>query len=145
METYWYPVEGLRLFLNNTYADAKDRRTGGAIPLSPKWSGSGGFAYRTGLSGSLDLRADGSVDYRSKRYYQQNPLTSPPGAAFTTLNLGLAVGARNDSWEARLIGRNLANTNAAAFVFPAPLLPAGNQAATSERGRTVALQLSVRY
>lgn len=142
LEANWRPLPGLRLFLNNTYADAKDRATGNPIPLAPKWTGSGGFAYSKDVGADLKASIDGSVDYRSKRYYQQDPKTSPPGQAFTTLNLSLGVGKRNGAWDVRLIGHNLANANAIAFDFPLPLLPAGNQGGISERGRTVALQLS---
>ena len=145
LEASWKPVPGLRLFINNTYADAKDRATGNPIPLAPKWTGSGGFDFRTDVGSALRFSLNGSVDYRSKRYYQQNPATSPAGEAFTTLNLGVALGAQDDAWEVRLIGRNLTDANSLAFSFPLPLLPAGNQGGMSERGRTVALQVSARF
>ena len=145
VETYWRPISGLKLFVNNTYADAQDRHTHEPIPLAPKWTGSAGFTYRAHLTDRFDWKADGSVDYRSKRYYQQDPATSPAGAPFTTLNLGLAVGAHNDAWELRLIGRNLTDSTVSFFAFPTPLLPPGNQSAIPERGRTVALQLSAKF
>ncbi|MDB5446064.1 MAG: hypothetical protein JWQ97_1381, partial [Phenylobacterium sp.] len=144
VESYWRPVSGLRLFLNNTYADALDRRTHSPIPLAPKWTGSVGFDYRREVTDRLAVKADGSVDYRSKRYYQQDPSTSPPGAAFTTLNMGVALAASDDRWEARLIGRNLTDRTVSFFALPTPLLGPGNQNAIAERGRTVALQVSVR-
>ncbi len=145
LESSWTPVKGLRLFLNNTYADAKDRRTGAPIPLAPKWTGSGGFGYQTEMSGSLNFLLDGSIDYRSKRYYQQDPTTSPVGKAFTTYNLSAAIASASQNWEMRLIGRNLTNANALAFAFPTPFLNPGNQNGISERPRTVALQLSLKY
>lgn len=145
LDASWQPVPGLRLFINNTYADAKDRATGNPIPLAPKWTGSGGFTYKSDLGSSLRFNLNGSVDYRSKRYYQQNPNTSPAGEGIATLNLGVALGAQDDSWEVRLIGRNLTDANSLAFAFPLPLLPAGNQGGISERGRTVALQVSTRF
>jgi iron complex outermembrane receptor protein len=141
----WHPLEGLKLFINNTYAYAQDRHTHDPIPLAPKWTGSAGFAYRGMITGQLDWMADGSIDYRSKRYYQQDPMTSPPGQPFTTLNLGVALGANDDSWELRLIGRNLTDATELAFDFPTPLLPPGNQSGVAERGRTIALQLSITY
>lgn len=145
LESSWSPVKGLRLFLNNTYADAKDRHTGNPIPLSPKWSGSGGFGYQTAMSGSLNFLLDGSIDYRGKRYYQQDPATSPVGRAFTTYNLSAAIASVRQNWELRLIGRNLTNADALAFAFPTPFLNPGNQNGISERPRTLALQLSVKY
>ncbi|MEG3126138.1 TonB-dependent receptor [Sphingomonas sp. GB1N7] len=143
LEGSWRPIDGLRLFVNNTYADAKDRQTGGPIPLAPKWSGSGGFNYQTAFVGTTTFALDGSVDYRSQRYYQQDPTASVPGESFTTLNLSAAISGAKEAWEVRLIGRNLANENAAAFTFLAPIT--GAQAAVSERSRTIALQLSVKY
>ncbi|MBN8848748.1 MULTISPECIES: TonB-dependent receptor [unclassified Sphingomonas] len=145
LASYWYPVPWLRLFLNNTYADAKDRHTGAPIPLAPKWTGTGGFNVDTSLSPALRFKLDGSIDWRSKRYYQQDPATSPPGKSFVTYNLGVALADQSDKYELRLIGRNLTNANSIAFAFPTPFLPAGNQNAISERGRTIALQLSVKY
>lgn len=145
VEARWSPLDSLNLFLNTMYVDAEDRRTGNSIPLAPEWSGVAGFTFRTPVSSLLDLKADGSVDHRGERYYQQNPAAVPPGEAFTTLNLGLALAATDDAWELRLIGRNLTDENAAAFAFPTPILPPGNQNAISERGRTVMLQLSAQF
>lgn len=145
LATYWYPVPEFRLFLNNTFADAKDRGNGNPIPLAPKWTGSGGFNLDTPILSGMHFRVDGSVDWRGKRYYQQNPNTSPPGNSFVTYNLSAAVATADDRYEVRLIGRNLTNANSIAFAFPTPFLPAGNQSATSERSRTIALQLGVRF
>lgn len=145
LSSYWYPAPWLKLFLNNTYADAKDRNTGAPIPLAPKWTGTSGFNVDAPISSAFDFRLDGSVDWRSKRYYQQNPLTSPPSKALTTLNLSAAIADAADRFELRLIGRNLTNANAIAFAFPTPLLPPGNQNAIPERSRTVTLQFSVKY
>lgn len=145
LDASWKPVQGLRLFINNTYADAKDRVTGNPIPLAPKWTGSGGFNFSTEVASNMVASLDGSVDYRSKRYYQQNPATSPAGKGIATLNLAAALGSQDKAWEVRLIGRNLTNANSLAFAFPLPLLPAGNQGGMSERSRTVALQVSTRF
>lgn len=145
VETYWYPVRGLRLFANGTYADAKDLQTGKVPPLAPKLTASTGFTFSTSLSDTLDLKLDGSVDHRSKRYYQRDPATAPAGEAFTTLNAGVAIAATDSRWELRLIGRNLTNENALSFAFPTPILPTGNYSGISEQPRTVALQLSLKY
>lgn len=143
LEASWRPVRGVRLFLSNTYADAKDRRTGAPIPLAPSWSGSAGFDVRTPIAGSIDGLVNGSVDYRSSRYYQQDPNAVPPGAAFTTLNLSAAIADHEERWELRVIGRNLTDANAAAFVFPTPII--GGPNGISERGRSVMVQGTVRF
>ncbi|WP_165191765.1 TonB-dependent receptor [Caulobacter soli] len=145
VETYWYPVRGLRLFANGTYADAKDLKTGAVPPLAPKLTASAGFAFSTPISEALELKLDGSVDHRSKRYYQRDTASAPAGEAFTTLNAGVAIAASDARWELRLIGRNLTNENALSFSFPTPIVPAGNYSGISEQPRTVALQLSLKY
>ena len=150
LQAFYYPVRWARLFVNNVYADASDRHTGDPIPLAPKWSGNGGFNVDLGLPtvagyAGLRFKLDGSVDWRTKRYYHQDPLTSPPGGSFVTYNLGAAVADASDHYELRVIGRNLSNANSISFDFPTPFIPAGNQSGISERGRTIALQLSVKY
>ncbi|HEX7822610.1 MAG TPA: TonB-dependent receptor [Sphingobium sp.] len=144
VEAYWRPVEGLQIRLNNTYADAKDKITGNRAPLAPKWSGSAGLNYRTGLHQDLDLILDGSVDYRSRRSYLPDAAAAPTGAPFTPINVSVAVAKHDDSWELRLIGRNLTNELAVNSGGPAPALPAG-QIGISERSRTIALQLRGRF
>jgi iron complex outermembrane receptor protein len=145
LETYWLPMEGLKLYLNNTYADAKDRRSGDVAALAPKWSGNAGFDYRGSLSGTVDLIVAGSIDYRTRRTYLPDPAASPSSDPFTPVNLSVAVAGQDDSWEVRVIGRNLFNENALNSGNPAPFLPAGNQVGTAERSRTVALQGSLRF
>ena len=142
VEGDWRPLDGVRLFVNSTYANARDRITEKAIPIAPMWSGNAGFSYKTELSSRFDISLDGSVDYRSKRYYQQNPASAPVGAAFTTYNLGLALADPAKAWEVRLIGRNLTDENAASFAFPTPIV--GTLSAVSERPRTIALQVTLR-
>lgn len=143
-EAYWRPVEALQIRLNNTYADAKDRITGKPAPLAPKWSGSAGLNYRIGLHQDLDLILDGSVDYRSRRSYLPDATAAPSGAPFTPINVSVAVAKHDDSWELRLIGRNLTNELAVNSGGPAPALPPG-KIGISERSRTIALQLSGRF
>lgn len=145
IESYWFLIPDFRVFLNITYADAEDRNTKNPIPLAPKWTGNAGFGYRAALNDWLVFKADGSIDYRSKRFYQQDPATSPAGGAFASFNLGLAVGAANDQWEIRVLGRNLSDEIETAFGFPTPFLGPGNQSAIAERGRTVAVQLSAKF
>jgi iron complex outermembrane receptor protein len=144
VEAIWRPTRGLKLYLNNTYADARDRITELKIPRAPLWLGSGGFDFSTGLSEKLEARLNGSVEYRSRQYYQQDLTNAVSSDPFTTLNLSAAIGSSRKGWELRLVGNNLTDANAVAFAFPTPFL-AGNQNAISERGRTIALQLHVEY
>jgi len=143
LQTWWVPVKGVRVFLNNTYDNAHDRNTGQIVPLAPKWSGSGGVSLREPMTSSLDAIIDGSIDYRSSRSYQQDPAASVMGNAFTTYNLGLAVAPAGDRWEVRLIGRNLTNAKGIAFSFPTPFI--GTQSVMLERSRTIALQASLKF
>jgi iron complex outermembrane recepter protein len=143
LQAHWYPVREIRLFINNTFADAEDRVLKRRIPLAPKWSGAGGFNLRTPFVEGIDMMFDGSIEYRSSRSYQQNPAAATISPPFTTLNLSLAFGSSDDNWEARVIGRNLTDAIAPAFAFPTAIV--GSQSAVAERGRTVALQLTGRF
>lgn len=143
-DTRWLPTADLEIYANGTYADSEDSKTGDAIPLAPKFTGNAGFKYQTNLNEHLDLIFDGSVQHRTKRYYQQNPATSPPGEKFTQLHMSMGLASVDDVWEVRLIGRNLADKNSALFGFPTPIMP-GNQNQMSSRGRTVAAQLTIRF
>lgn len=142
LQANWRPVDALRLYLNNTYADARDRNSGGRIPLAPKWSGSGGFSLNAPVTRAIDFLMDGSVDYRSSRTYQQDPDAAVVGNPFTTFNLSLAAADSNENWEVRLIGRNLTGKKGVAFAFPTPII--GTQSVMSERSRTIALQVTVK-
>ncbi|MCJ8158294.1 TonB-dependent receptor [Sphingomonas sp. LaA6.9] len=142
LQANWRPVEPLRVYLNNTYADARDRNTDGHIPLAPKWSGSGGFSLNVPVTGAIDFLMDGSIDYRSSRTYQQDPAAAEIGNPFTTFNLSIAAADSNEHWEVRLIGRNLTDKKGIAFAFPTPII--GTQSVMSERSRTIALQVSVK-
>jgi iron complex outermembrane recepter protein len=144
IESWWSPLTGLRLFANGTYAHVRDRQTDARIPLSPELQGSAGISYQSAIGRGLQLGVDASVDHRSSRTSQNDPAV-PVSAPFTPINASVAVGAVDKRWELRLIGRNLANDNSAAFVFPTPFLPAGNYNAVSERPTTITLQFSVRY
>lgn len=143
VQAYWYPAKPIRLFINNTYADAEDSKLHRRIPLAPKWSGSGGFALRAPFARGVDLMLDGSVDYRSSRSYQQDPAAATISPPFTTLNLSFALGSSDDRFEARVIGRNLTDEIAPAFAFPTPVV--GTQSVVPERGRTVAFQITGRF
>jgi iron complex outermembrane recepter protein len=141
VQSSWTPWRALRLFLNSTYDDAHDHHTGLAIPLAPRWSGSGGLSVDRPINAAFDFVADGTVNFRSSRTFQQQPATATIGRAFTTLNLDLGVKSADERWDIRLIGRNLANAYGIAFAFPTPTI--GTQSVISERSRTIALQVSL--
>ncbi|MBV1686311.1 TonB-dependent receptor [Novosphingobium sp. G106] len=143
LEAYWRPVAGFQIRLNNTYADAKNKTTAEPAPIAPKWSGSAGINYRAGIDRDVDVILDCSVDYRSRRYYLPTA-TTPSGAPFTPINISLAVAKHDDSWEVRLIGRNITNELVLASAGPAPGMPFGS-IGIAERARTFALQLSGRF
>ncbi|HEX7767955.1 MAG TPA: TonB-dependent receptor [Nitrospira sp.] len=143
LEAYWRPIAGLQIRLSNTYADVKNKTTGEPAPIAPKWSGSAGIDYRAGINRDVDFILDGSVDYRSRRYYLPTD-TTPSGAPFTPINISLALAKHDDSWEVRLIGRNITNELALASAGPAPGMPFGS-IGIAERSRTIALQLSGRF
>ena len=145
-ELTWRPnaVEGLELSWKNTYSDAKDAITGADIPRAPLWSGSVVAAYERPLFEGWDISLDGSVDYESSQTHQQNPNAVPRADGITMLNAGIGLISEN-GFSVRLIGRNLTDENRYTFVFPAPFIPSGNALASSERPRTLQLQLGYSY
>ena len=54
------------------------------------------------MTAAVDFLADGSIDYRSSRTYQQDPPENLIGNPFTTFNLGLYVRAQPDDRAAGL-------------------------------------------
>ncbi len=94
------------------------------------------------MTAAVDFLADGSIDYRASRTYQQDPAENLIGNPFTTFNLGLAIADGRRPWDVRPIGRNLADKNGTRFAFPTPIF--GTQSIMSERSWTIALQVSAK-
>ena len=144
-EVDWAPVRGLRLFWNNTYADAQDTRIGGDIPFAPRWQGAVGGAYSRQLFGAMRASLDVDLDYRSNETSQEDPGAVPRLGSSTRLNVSAGLGNPEQGWEVRVIGKNLNNEHVIGFDFPAPLLPTGNVVGIPLNPMTVMLQVSFKH
>ncbi|HRE45592.1 MAG TPA: TonB-dependent receptor, partial [Terricaulis sp.] len=145
-QVIWRPnfLPGLRIDWNNTYADASDAITGGRIPFAAKWSGSFSIGYEHSLGAGFTLTMDGGVSYESSQTRQQDPNYPPPSESITKFDA--SIGLESDAGYAiRLYGRNLTDENRSVFAFPTPFVGPGSYVVTSERPRTIVLELSYRY
>ena len=93
------------------------------------------------------------MSYQSRVYFSPFNETTVSNAPFTLVDARLGLGATNDRWEVAVIGKNL--TDRAYFSnivrFTSTSIPSvdprniGNALGYPQPGRTVSIQLSVRY
>lgn len=145
-ELIWRPdfAPAFSLVWNNTYAEANNADTGADIPLAPLWSGGVSASYEHGIGDNLQLVLNAGADYQSGVTYQQNPAAPPAAEPIEQYSLSVAL-EWSQGYAIRLFGRNLTDANRHTFAFPGPFLPPGNYVATSERPRTIGLELSYRH
>ena len=139
------PIRGLRLFWNNTYADAYNVPTGQAIPRAPRWTGVVGGALVRPVSQTMQAEMDVTFNYRTRETQQENRYLVPTSPSFNTLNATLSLGSSDHGWSVQLIGRNLLNRRGYAFTFPDPVLQNGNAVTVPERPMTVTLELAKHF
>ncbi len=141
-EIDWTPVRGLRLFSNSTYADTLDSRRHTDTPFAPRWSGVAGGSYTWPAFASLQASLTLDANYRSSETSQLAGVSVPRLDSSTRLNASAALSNPDKGWEVRLVAKNLNDERTIGFVFPAPLLPAGNAVGVPLDPRTVLLQFS---
>lgn len=127
--------------------------SGNRLRNAPEWKLSGSVDYEVELSSTLRLRASTLVSYQSRVYFSPFNETTVSNAPFTLVDARLGLGATNDRWEVAVIGKNL--TDRAYFSnivrFTSTSIPSvdprniGNALGYPQPGRTVSIQLSVRY
>lgn len=113
-------------------------------PFAPKYSGNAGAAWVSPLTGSLDIKIDGTLFYTST--FRQQPTSDPRLAqpSHVKIDARIAV-ARNDGrWEAAVVGRNLTNKLTASYrqIFPSGV---GSIANLADPPRSIGFQLNFRY
>lgn len=140
----WAPARGIGFYWNNTYAKAQDTRVGGDIAFAPRWQGVVGATLEREAFAGLRLSADIDLEYRSSQAAQEKGVAVPRLDDSQRLNASIGLGSPARSWEVRLIGKNLNDEHALGFVFPGPLMPAGNVVGIPTNPRTIALQLSLK-
>jgi iron complex outermembrane receptor protein len=142
-EISWVPMRALRLFWNNTYAHAEDTLLNSETTHAPRWAGIAGFGFTPEIADGIRLALNGDVTYKSSQIGQRNQANVIRLEASTRFNAG--IGLEHDIWSVRLIGKNLNDERKIGFVFPAPLLPAGNVVGIPLEPRTIMLQLGFKY
>jgi iron complex outermembrane receptor protein len=141
LESHWSATANLRLTTSVTYVDAKERKTGDAMPGGPEWSASLAARYENTFSlGGLRWRLDGALNYVDERFTDRGEKF--PMDAVSFLELRLAVLPADDNWELALVGRNLLNEEVS-FQFDYPIFGGNDETTTVgslNRPRTIAVQ-----
>lgn len=76
---------------------------------APRWTGSLGISYETGVSNGLRLGANADTRYSSSYTASvfDNPFAAQPH--YVNVDAGVRLKAANDRWEMAIIGKNLTN------------------------------------
>lgn len=123
-------------------------RNGATNQYVADYSGTLGFTYDANLSAKLLFRSALDISFTDDYFTSQNndPVTKQD--AYAKINLRLAIGNPEGSWEVALLGRNLADENVISYSNPVPLsgtFGANSHFAFMQRPRSVALQGSLRF
>ncbi|MFM2409621.1 MAG: hypothetical protein RL481_449 [Pseudomonadota bacterium] len=115
------PVDGLDLFANLAYSDAKvrrfnpnpltnapDARNGTRLPLAPKWSWNMGAAYEAATN---IFGVDGKVYFRTNYSYTGKQFSdlgeSGPIDSYGLWNASVGFGPSDDDWRVTFMMRNI--------------------------------------
>ena len=82
---------------------------GETLVMAPEYQAILGFAYHVPLGSGLELEIGGDYSYRSEVNVATNYTPGSQSDSLNMLNATVALKGRNDRWELRLIGRNLAD------------------------------------
>ncbi|MDG2535177.1 TonB-dependent receptor [Sphingomonas sp. HITSZ_GF] len=144
-EIAWAPRRDMRFYWNNTYANAQDTITHSDTTHAPRWAGVVGGSFSPEIADGIRFSLDGDLTYRSSETGQRNQANVIRIQPSQRINASIGLLSDKDGWSIRLIGKNLNDERGFGFVFPAPLMPAGNVLAIPSEPRTIALQLGMKY
>ena len=112
--------------------------------MAPEEQAALGFVYHTPLGDSgLELEIGGDISYRSKVNISTNYAPGSVSGALTMVNATLALKGRDDRWELRLVGRNLADEDVLAMHLTAAF--PDSSVGTIVLPRRVQAQLTVNF
>ena len=83
--------------------------SGETLVMAPEYQAILGFAYHVPLGSGLELEIGGDYSYRSEVNVATNYTPGSRSDSLNMLNASVALKGRDDRWELRLIGRNLAD------------------------------------
>ena len=117
--------------------------SGRTRPFSPEYSGNVGATLTLPVGGH-QLRIDPSLYFVTKFNQQggDDPLYVQKGYVKTDLRVGF--GPDNQTWEVALIGKNLTDKTTASYRSGVPA-SSGSVIAFAERGRSIALQFTIKH
>ncbi len=150
-ELTWLPTDGLTLYANLGYSDAKYDRLAptsralqyGAtdLPLLPDFTSQLGFSFQRPVSAGLKLRLGADVHGSSSYFTELQNIMKID--AYQRVDAYLGVASADDRWTATLSGRNL--TDELTYVTGViDLANAGTQALAALRPREWAFNVSYR-
>lgn len=125
-----------------TPATGAQNMSGKPRAYSPDWSGSVGASLQYTLGGN-QLRIDPSVYFSSEFFLNAaaDPLLRQGGYAKYDLRVG--YGPEDSHWEVAMVGKNLSDKETLGVMLEVPG-SLGTVSGMPERGRSIALQVSVR-
>jgi iron complex outermembrane receptor protein len=128
---------------------------GRTLLRAPRWSGNAGFSYDIDINATTKVGINGVMTFQSSSFLSQE---APPWGVrpnTTLFDAGVRFGAKNESWEVALIGKNLTDRRYAYAGFQES--GTGNPATTGTamgavadytgeiaRGREIRLRLTIR-
>ena len=123
-------------------------RNGATNQYVADYSGTIGFTYDAELSSNLLFRSALDVSFTDDYFTAQNndPVTAQDG--YAKVNVRLALGNPEGSWEVALLARNLTDEDIISYSNPVPLsgtFGANSHYAFIQRPRSVAIQGSLRF
>jgi iron complex outermembrane receptor protein len=105
-------------------------RAGETLVFSPEWSTSLFIAYRTAITGSLELRLNADISI-AECFYCDYTLSFDGDGTYDNLNLRAAIGPQGGRWDLSVYGRNVTDSrpvtqpNTALYGDPATLFRQG--------------------
>jgi iron complex outermembrane receptor protein len=151
-EITWLPIDGLRIYANLGYSDAKYDRlvpTSRALlygathlPLLPEVTNQIGFSYERPLGAALRLRLGADAAGSSSYFTELQNIMKVE--AYTRYDAYVGIGSADGRWTATLSGRNL--TDELTYVSGViDLLSTGTQALSALRPREWAVNVTYRF
>lgn len=127
--------------------------SGNRLRNAPEWKLSGGIDYAVDVSSTLQLRANSVISYQSRVYFSPFNEDTVSNRPLTLIDARLGLGPSSDRWEVAVVGKNLTDRKYVSNIvrFTSTSIPSadpsniGNALGYPQPGRSLSVQLSVRY
>ncbi|MEP1142422.1 MAG: TonB-dependent receptor [Henriciella sp.] len=125
--------------------------SGTTLANAPEWSGTFGINAEGAITENLLWRGNLGATFRSDYFTHPTLFENSKQDAHSKIDLRVAIGNANDTWELALVGKNITDEETIGQAFETPFsAPPGNTpdhfsvTVLPERPRTVALQFTIR-